>query len=362
MADEWAHDYISAINSRDFDTLSLFFEEDAILISPNRPDVQNESTEIRGRQSIRDDWARRLEAADHVDAVLDSVCQGVTGVALVYRCAGQRIVEVLTASDRGMIASCVRYGGITVGGYAFFSYARGSNISAQISEFMQREELPPWIDNALQPGEAWEAVIEQRIAGASAFVVVMDETSAASDYVKKELEIATRLNKPIIPVLVGGKPFPELADRQFIAWNKIALPEYGFSEYLRDLLAPGSVPSEKLQRKRVEYFVKQQLQGFLTPGRGIGEFGVGMLHDFGISDDQPMTSLDSLDWMELSLMINEGAPGFSIEEHMGTNFSECVGHFQTPSDIVNALSNALTWDQIRYLGQHQARMAKGGAA
>lgn len=356
MSDKWARDFVACLNSRDTDRLAYFFEEEAVLVSPDWTSGQYQEVRLAGRQKIRDDWAARLARMEVIDAVLDSVCEGTDGLALVYRVNGVRIVEVLSVSDRGLIASCKRYGGPTVGGYTFYSYARGTGLGSQIAAFMEREELPAWIDSHLEPGEAWAEVIEERIAGASAFVVIMDERSAVSDYVQKELALARRLGKPIVPVLAGPAPFPDLADRQFVRWNHMAMPESGFSEFLRDLVAPGIVPSEGLRRRRVDYFVRKLLQMFFGGG-GIGEFGVGMSFNYGVAEDQALGGLDELDWAEVILQLHENVPSIRFEDHFGERYSDYGERFPTPATLVDELMHILSWEQIRRLGQRTARMS-----
>ncbi len=114
MTDKWARDFVACLNSRDTDRLACFFEEQAVLVSPDWTSGQYQEVRLAGRQTIRDDWAARLARMEFIDAVLDSLCEGTDGLALVYRVNAVRIVEVLSVSDRGLIASCKRYGGPTV--------------------------------------------------------------------------------------------------------------------------------------------------------------------------------------------------------------------------------------------------------
>jgi hypothetical protein len=356
MSDNWARNFVACINARDADRLARFFEEDAVLISPDWSSGEYQEVRLDGRQKIRDDWAARLERMDYVDAMLDSVCEGTDGLAMVYRVNAVQMVEVITVSDRGLISSCKRYGGPTVGGYTFYSYAHGTGLGQQIAAFMEREELPAWIDSHLNPGETWAEVIEERIAGASAFVVIMDDRSAASDYVQRELALARKLGKPVIPVLAGKSPFPDLTEKQYVRWNQIAFPESGFSEFLRDLVAPGIVPSERLQRRRVDYFMRTVLKTFFGGGKGMGEFGVGMSYYHWIAEDQPLDDLDELDWAEVVLRLHENVPSIRFEDYFGESYRDYGKRFPTPTALVEALLEILTWEQIRRLGRREARM------
>jgi hypothetical protein len=326
-----------------------------VLVSPDWSSGEYQEVRLYGRQKIRDDLAARLARMDYVDAVLDSVCEGTDGLAIVYRVNAVQRVEVITVSDRGLISSCKRYGGPTVGGYTFYSYAHGIELTQQIAAFMEREELPAWIDSHLNPGETWAEVIEERIAGASAFVVIMDDRSAASDYVQKELALARKLGKPIIPVLAGKSTFPDLSEKQYVRWNQMGLPESGFSEFLRDLVAPGIVPSERLRRRRVDYFVRTVLKEYFGGG-GTGEFGVGMSYYHGVAEDQPLDDLDELDWAEVVLVLHENVPSIRFEDYFGESYRDYGKRFPTPAALVEALLEILTWEQNRHLGRRAARM------
>ena len=70
---------------------------------------------------------------------------------------------------------------------ASLSYPRGNTVSEQLAAFLVHEELPPRMDNQLQPGELWEDVVKDRIAQAKALLGCMDDSAAQSTNVGKEL-------------------------------------------------------------------------------------------------------------------------------------------------------------------------------
>lgn len=63
-----------------------------------------------------------------------------------------------------------------------------------------------WVDTRNIPlGEEWEAEIRKGLDSATHVLVICSPDSAASENVKKEIEIALRLRKPIIPLLYRGE-------------------------------------------------------------------------------------------------------------------------------------------------------------
>lgn len=358
MAHEWAYDYVAALNGRDAAEMTRYFEEHATLLTPDWTSGEYKRLELTSRAQIIADWEKRMAGFDYIYAVVESICEGAEGIALAYRINGEPIIEVFTVSARNLIASVTRYGGAVSERHIFYSYARGSGFGSAIASFMAREELPAWVDSELEPGEAWEDVIEERIASAAALIVIMDARSAASAYVKKEIALAQKFGLPIIPVLAGGEPFPAFADKQYALWNRIGFPEYGFSEVLRDLAAPGREPSSALKRSRVDYFVRRLLMIYFPEQSGSGEFGVGMTHSHSLPEDQPLTALDELDWAEVTLSLSENVPEIRFEDHFGRNYIDYGTLFPTPKALVDALLNILTWEQIRQLGRRTARMGE----
>jgi hypothetical protein len=84
--------------------------------------------------------------------------------------------------------------------------------------------IKPYLDTTgLQGGEEWEKALENNIIASSALLVLIGPTTLASPYVQKEIEIALREHKRIIPVLHNGcriealnapsSPFADVFDR-----------------------------------------------------------------------------------------------------------------------------------------------------
>jgi serine/threonine-protein kinase len=84
----------------------------------------------------------------------------------------------------------------------FLSYARDDQTIAQrFAEGFKREGFDVWWDQALNPGEAFDQVTEEALAGAGAVVVLWSRTSVSSRWVRAE---ATQANasKRLLPVMI----------------------------------------------------------------------------------------------------------------------------------------------------------------
>ena len=102
----------------------------------------------------------------------------------------------------------------------FISYcnAESSAFALLLAARMKAQGINPYLDIAdLQGGEQWEKAIENNIIAGSAVVVLIGPTTLASPYVRKEIEIAQRENKRVIPVLHNGCTDEVLKTGQYFA-------------------------------------------------------------------------------------------------------------------------------------------------
>ena len=67
--------------------------------------------------------------------------------------------------------------------------------------------LTVWVDQEAEVGEHWNPDLEAPIRAASVLVVVMSPASQHSDRVRGEIMYAHRIGRPIIPLLLAGRPF-----------------------------------------------------------------------------------------------------------------------------------------------------------
>ncbi len=94
--------------------------------------------------------------------------------------------------------------------YIFISYSRRELFFAEsLAKGLQANGLHTWLDvERLQPGEDWQAQIEDSLAACEALVLVASETALASGYVRREWEKALDYEKPIYLAIFEAVELP----------------------------------------------------------------------------------------------------------------------------------------------------------
>jgi hypothetical protein len=119
----------------------------------------------------------------------------------------------------------------------FLSYARSDhNYVRRLAGRLAAAGLSPWYDERLTPGRRWSAEIERNIIRCAAFVVVVSPSAMASTWVERELNLAERLGKPILPLQLGSTDWWRLADLQVVRVDGNQMPGPVFVDRLRDLV------------------------------------------------------------------------------------------------------------------------------
>jgi hypothetical protein len=133
-----------------------------------------------------------------------------------------------------------------VDGYVFISYRHGDDVAyvERLTEFLVDAAVPVWHDHDVVTGDRWEQVIKTRIEGCSAFIVVMTSGADESDWVKREINYAERLGRPILPLLLEGNGFFRLSNYQAEDVRRGQLPTQPFVNRLKQLVAPHRDPAE----------------------------------------------------------------------------------------------------------------------
>jgi len=86
----------------------------------------------------------------------------------------------------------------------FFSYARVDKpYCIRIVETLHAHEV--WYDQRLYAGQHWWREIMRRLDWCDIFIYLLSPESVNSMYCQKELEVALRLQRPIIPILIDDK-------------------------------------------------------------------------------------------------------------------------------------------------------------
>jgi TIR domain-containing protein len=121
-----------------------------------------------------------------------------------------------------------------VAGHVFISYSRrDKDYVHRLVGHLQAQGVPVWFDDSLHAGTSqWVKTIETAIEGSIAVVAVMSGESDGSVWVDRELDLAQELRKPIVPLLLSGRCFMRLRDRQYEDVSDGRLPGPDFTAQL----------------------------------------------------------------------------------------------------------------------------------
>jgi hypothetical protein len=123
--------------------------------------------------------------------------------------------------------------GHRVSGHVFISYSRTDTPYVErLVAHLGAAGVPVWVDHKIDHGDRWASVIEAQIESCSAFVPVMTPEAAASEWVEREVHLAQQLGKPILPLLLAGRPFFRLATTQHDDVTGAGMPSAKFIERL----------------------------------------------------------------------------------------------------------------------------------
>lgn len=88
--------------------------------------------------------------------------------------------------------------------YLFVNHSRqDQQVANQLTDTIRANGFNVWADNQLFGGQDWWREIERRIRECAGMVYLISPSSVNSEYCIRELELAQRLGKPVLPVLVS---------------------------------------------------------------------------------------------------------------------------------------------------------------
>ena len=121
--------------------------------------------------------------------------------------------------------------------HVFVSYSRkDSQTVDDITARLSGDGLHVWLDRgAIKGGELWREAIVEAIDNAYACVLMLSPDAAASDNVRREVDLAEGSNKEIVPVMLATVKIPsrlryQLAGVQWIEYYRD--PEAKYAELL----------------------------------------------------------------------------------------------------------------------------------
>ena len=119
-------------------------------------------------------------------------------------------------------------------GHVFLSYSRDDGeYAARLIERLHESGFEVWSDASIDYGDQWFSAIDTAIRNGAAFVLLMTPAALASEWVPKEILLAKRYKKPILPLLLAGEEFPIVIDLQAADVRDGAMPDADFHRRLR---------------------------------------------------------------------------------------------------------------------------------
>lgn len=83
--------------------------------------------------------------------------------------------------------------------YVFISYAHADTADMRrVRSWLQQAGVPTWVDEHLQGGEEWDAVLEDRIRHCALLLVLMSPAAAQSRFVRRELRFADAMGRRLL--------------------------------------------------------------------------------------------------------------------------------------------------------------------
>ncbi|MEO0983908.1 MAG: toll/interleukin-1 receptor domain-containing protein [Pseudomonadota bacterium] len=128
--------------------------------------------------------------------------------------------------------------------HVFVSYSHSDKDSVwPLVDEVETSGVDIWIDREIEGGEGWAGAIVRAIKGSGAFCIMCSERAFQSDHVRREIYLADKYKKALVPVVLEDAEMPEdieyfLIDRQWVRLD--ACPPGERSERLRAALAGGA--------------------------------------------------------------------------------------------------------------------------
>jgi hypothetical protein len=122
--------------------------------------------------------------------------------------------------------------------HVFISYSHHDRqfVDRLVTDMTSRS-IDVWFDRDLRTGTDWEDTLRDRLDTSKGVIVVSTPSSAASDYVRKEIAWARQRAKKIVPLHLDGPIIPALASLQHYFTIESELPGEDFYDDLYALMA-----------------------------------------------------------------------------------------------------------------------------
>src|SRR5262245_4386205 len=159
-------------------------------------------------------------------------------------------------------------------GHIFVSYSRkDSEFVDRLIEALEKYGFPTWQDvDAIAGGDVWKGAISKAVRESDAFLIVLSPQSADSPNVSKELAVATKHARRILPVMYQGCKIPDNMEYDLAELQWADFHELPFDEALDGLVrALGGRPTAEVRASQEV----QALRAFLVSqaSRWMGQLG-----------------------------------------------------------------------------------------
>lgn len=123
-----------------------------------------------------------------------------------------------------------------MGNRIFISYSRkDTDYVSSLVTALREQGFEVWFDKNIRTGTDWDDTIEEEIKKSDAIVLILSETSVASENVKDEISYAIGLDKSVNPIKIEECDVPmRLARRQYVDFTILG-HEAGFERLVNDL-------------------------------------------------------------------------------------------------------------------------------
>lgn len=123
------------------------------------------------------------------------------------------------------------------------SYSRTDDVYVRrLVRHLRDHGVDVWLDgDGIDYGDRWATVIAEKVDSCAVFIPVMTPESERSEWVEREVARAQESHRPIMPLLLAGRPFFRLGATQFESVVGRRMPAERYVAALRSL-APGPLP------------------------------------------------------------------------------------------------------------------------
>jgi formylglycine-generating enzyme required for sulfatase activity len=172
----------------------------------------------------------------------------------------------------------------------FFSYSRkDSEFVDHLASDLEARGVDAWIDRGdIVAGEAgWRQQIVEAIKACNVFFIVLSPNSNASNNVNRELTLAERNNKVIIPILIKSAEIPDAMAYQLAGLQQLDFSTGTYEDNLGTLL-------KALER-----------QGFIIqePKQGSGESVVPLTRKKSPQEKNPLNKIPVWGWIVAAIVL-----------------------------------------------------------